>query len=79
MLNITEKTWLVDEDYAPLTMVEMAENVTRAYARRVMNDAEFAMFCDLQNAFMEKNRAAALEYARTHYYPGCYGDALTDC
>ena len=73
------KTWRVDEDYAPLTMKEMVENVTYECARRLMNDEDFKTFCELREEWEKERRLAIEEYSRTHYFPGCYGDALTDC
>ena len=73
------KTWIVDADYPAMSMTEMVENVTRECARRLMNDEDYHEFCDRQDAFFAKLAAEASEYSRTHYFPGCYGDAMTDC
>ena len=72
-----EKTWKVDEFV--LTMDEMAECVTRDYARSAMNDEEFAVFCKKQEEKRREYEERVKEYSRKHYFPGCYGDALTDC
>lgn len=73
------KTWIVDPDYPAMNMTEMVENVTRECARRLMNDTEYNEFCDRQDALFKRLADEVAEYSRTHYFPGCYGDALTDC
>lgn len=54
-------------------------NFTAEYARTIMNDEEYAeWYADLK-ARMKLNEEAIEEYSSTHYFPGCYGDPLTDC
>ena len=73
------KTWIVDEEFPAMNINEMAENVTREYAKSVMNETEYAEFCKLQDAYLQSRADAANEHASNHYFPGCYGDALEDC
>ena len=75
----TVKTWIVDEEYPAMNMSEMVENVTRECAKRLMNETDYTEFCKLQDVYLQSRADAAAEYARTHYFPGCYGDALEDC
>ncbi|MBO5917250.1 MAG: hypothetical protein J6Q14_00580 [Oscillospiraceae bacterium] len=77
--NTTPKTYIVDPDFPGLTLQELAEQVHPQCARRLLNDEEYAEFLKLQAAHFELTAAQAREYAETHYFPGCYGDALTDC
>lgn len=54
-------------------------NYTAEYARTIMNDEEYAeWYADLK-ARLKLNEEAIEEYSNTHYFPGCYGDPLTDC
>lgn len=52
---------------------------TAEYARTIFNDEEYAeWYADLK-ARLKAYEAEQEEYANTHYFPGCYGDPLTDC
>lgn len=69
--NDNEKTWEVEEGQY-LTMDEMVDNVTRSFARSVMNDEEFDEFCKKQDAKIKEHDEKQKNYGRTHYFPGCY-------
>ena len=79
MTKATEKRWIVDADYPAMNLKELAENIARDYARQILNDEEFEQFCEKQDAYLEEIRRKAEAYSRNRYFPGCYGDALTDC
>ena len=49
------------------------------YARTLYNDAEYAeWYADLK-ARLKAYEEHLEEFGNTHYFPGCYGDPLTDC
>ena len=47
-------------DYVP-------QNITRTFAKELLNDTDFEIFCKKQYEFFEKQREEVEEYARTHY------------
>ena len=61
------------------TVEECVGTITRECAARIMTLDDFKLWCRLTNELIEKQRKEQEEYARTHYFPGCYGDPLTDC
>ena len=50
------KTWIVDEDYPALTMDEMVRQVTPECARRLMNDEDYAEFCEKREDLLSGKR-----------------------
>ena len=77
-VNMKEKRYFVNEDY-PSETWESILGLTKDCARSILNDEEFAEWCKDHEAEMEAYRKRVEEYSRTHYFPGCYGDATTDC
>lgn len=65
----------VDNEVYEMTMNELAQNITREFAKEFLNKEEFEVFCDKQNEFFEKQREEVEEYARTHYIPDELRDA----
>ena len=53
--------------------------ITRECAERIMTSNDFKKWCELTSELLTKQYKEQEEYARTHYFPGCYGDPLTDC
>lgn len=54
---------------------ELAKNITKEYASKILTDEEFKEFCKIQDAWFEEGAT----YIPDAYFPGCYGDALADC
>lgn len=50
-----------------MTMDELVENITREFAKEILNEEEFKTFCDKQDAMLENMRKKDEEYAWTHY------------
>lgn len=57
----------VDEEIYEMTMDELAENITRQFAKEILSEEEFKEFVEKQHEFFEKQREEIEEYARTHY------------
>lgn len=72
-----KRIWKVEEH--EFTMLEMVHNVTRECARRLMNDNDFQEFCKLQDEAIKEHDKTQEEFAKTYYFPGCYGDPRVDC
>lgn len=72
-----ERTWKVEEH--EFTMFEMVHNVTRECARKLMNNNDFKEFCKLQDEAIREHDNMQEKFAKTHYFPGCYGDLRVDC
>lgn len=53
--------------------------ITPEYAHTIFNDEQYAeWYADLK-ARLKTYEAVQEELANTRYFPGCYGDPLTDC
>lgn len=59
--------FLVDGEEYEMTIEELAQNITREFAKELLNNEDFEKFCKKQDEFFEKQREYAEEYARTHY------------
>lgn len=57
----------IDGETYKMTMEELAQNITRTFAKELLNDTDFEIFCKKQYEFFEKQREEVEEYARTHY------------
>ena len=57
----------IDGETYEMTMEELAQNITRTFAKELLNDTDFEIFCKKQYEFFEKQREEVEEYARTHY------------
>lgn len=66
-------TFMVEDETYTMTIAEMAENLTRDFAREILSAEDFKEFVKAQDAFMKAQADAAAEYARTHYIPSDYG------
>lgn len=72
------KRYFINEDYPAATWDDLM-GVTKECARRVLNDEEFAKWCEDRAAKDAAYNRAQEAYNSTHYFPGCYGDPLADC
>lgn len=59
--------FIIDGETYEMTMEELAQNITRTFAKELLNDTDFEVFCKKQHEFFEKQREEVEEYARTHY------------
>jgi hypothetical protein len=73
-----EKRYYVNEEY-PAETWESILGLTSETARRILNDEEYAEWRKERDAQDKAYRERVDAYSRTHYFPGCYGDPLTDC
>ena len=62
-----------------LTVEESVGQITKECAKRIMTPDDFDKWCKLTAELLERQRKEQEELGRTHYFPGCYGDPLTDC
>ena len=57
----------VDEEIYEMTMDELAENITRQFAKEILSEEEFNEFIQKQDAMLARIEKETEEYARTHY------------
>lgn len=57
----------VDEEIYEMTMEELAQSITKTFAKEILSKEEFNEFIQMQHEFFEKQREEIEEYARTHY------------
>ena len=57
----------IDNETYEMTMKDLAMNITRIFAKELLNDEEFKEFCKVQESFFEDQRKKVEEYSRTHY------------
>jgi hypothetical protein len=50
-----------------MTLEELAHNITRTFAKELLNEEEIELFCEKQDKFFLRQRNEVEEYARTHY------------
>ena len=60
-------TFEIDNETYTMTLEELAQNITREFAKELLNKEDYEMFCKKQNEFFEEQRTEVEEYARTHY------------
>ena len=72
------KRYYVNEDY-PSETWESILALSEEAARKILTDEEFAEWLKDRDAMMKASAEEAKRYSETHYFPGCYGDAWTDC
>lgn len=61
------------------TVEEAVGQITKECAKRIMTTDDFEKWCKLTAELLERQHKEQEEFGRTHYFPGCYGDPLTDC
>lgn len=64
-----KRTWRfeIDNETYEMTMEELVQNITREFAKELLSEEEYKVFCEKQNEFFETQRKEVEEYARTHY------------
>jgi hypothetical protein len=73
-----EKRYFVNEDY-PSETWESILGLTAECAETILSEEEFKEWRKDRDAQERAYAERVAEYSRTHYFPGCYGDPLTDC
>ena len=57
----------IDGEVYEMTMRELAQNISREFAKSLLSEEEYNEFCETQENIWTEQRLANEEYCRTHY------------